>query len=95
VSTWLFKTPVVQEGPAGLDPLFRRVKLARGVTIIGDAQGGYRALRFPTQDEIAINDSSTVVVYMGGHEFVVNDVAKNALIAGGVGVDASNFTFIS
>lgn len=95
MSTWLFKTPVVQEGPAGGGPLFNRYKLARGVTIIGDAQGGFRALRFPTQDEININDAGIAVVYLGGHEFVVGDAQRNALIAGGVGVDASNFTFIS
>jgi len=93
VTTWLFRTPTVDEGPASWeDMLFLRVELARGITIIGDAQGGYTALRYPTQDEIALNDSSVVVVYMGGHEYIVSGAAKAALIAGGVGVSDSNFT---
>lgn len=92
--TWLFRTPTVLEGPAGLDPLFHRVKIDRGITIIQDVQGGFTALRFPTQDEIAIT-GATVAVFMGGHEYEVSDATKNALIAGGVGVTESNFTLIS
>ncbi len=92
MSTWLFKTPVVQEGPAGLDPLFHRLKLARGVTILEGPPGTYRAVRFPTQDE---QFASQPALYMGGHEYVVDDATKAALIAGGVGVDSSNFTLIS
>jgi hypothetical protein len=80
---------VVQEGPAGLDPLFHRLKLARGVTILEGPPGVYRAVRFPTQDEQA---ASAPALYMGGHEYVVDDATKTALIAAGVGVDASNFT---
>jgi hypothetical protein len=96
VSTWLFRTPTVDEGPASWeDMLFLRVKLARGITIIGDAQGGFTAVRYPTQDEINPNDAGIAVVYMGGHEYVVTDAARSALINGGVGVTAANFTLIS
>lgn len=87
MTTWLFRTPVVQEGPAGLDPLFHRVKLARGVSIQELPQGTYRALRFPTQDEIA----AAFFFYLGGHEYLVDDATKAALIAAGIGVDSSNF----
>jgi hypothetical protein len=48
-------------------------------------------LRYPTTDEIAASYN----FYMGGHEYVVDDATKAALIAGGIGVDASNFTLIS
>lgn len=89
MANWLFRTPVVQEGPAGLDPLFHRLKLARGVTILEGPPGVYRAVRFPTQDE---QFASAPALYMGGHEYVVDDATKAALIAGGVGVDSSNFT---
>lgn len=92
MSTWLFRTPTVEEGPAGLDPLFHRVKLTRGVTILEGPPGTYRAVRWPTQDEIA---ASAPGMYMGGHEYVVDDATRTALIAGGVGVTAANFTLIS
>lgn len=85
---WIFRTPTVSEGPAGLDPLFHRVKLDRGVSIAEQPQGTYRALRFPTQDEIA----EAFFFYMGGHEYVVDDATKAALIAAGVGVTSDNFT---
>ena len=90
MATWLFTTPTVEEGPAGMDPLFHRVKLTKGVTIL-DNGGVFTSLRFPTQDEIAAADFT----YMGGHEYVVDDATRTALIAGGVGVTAANFTLIS
>lgn len=90
MATWTFKTPSVDEGPASWeDRLFLRVKLARGITVLEGPPGTYRAVRFPTQDEIA---ASAPGMYMGGHEYVVDDATKAALIAGGVGVTNSNFT---
>lgn len=90
MATWTFKTPSVDEGPASWeDRLFLRVKLARGITVLEGPPGSYRAVRFPTQDEIA---ASAPGMYMGGHEYVVDDATKTALIAGGVGVTNSNFT---
>lgn len=91
MATYLFKTPTVDEGPASWDDrLFLRVKLARGITIL-ETSGAYSAVRFPTQDEIA----AATTAYMGGHEYVVTDAVKAALIAAGVGVSESNFTLIS
>jgi hypothetical protein len=82
----------VDEGPASWeDRLFLRIKLARGISILEGPPGTYRAARFPTQDEIA---ASAPGMYMGGHEYVVDDATKAALIAGGVGVTPSNFTLI-
>jgi hypothetical protein len=93
VSSWTFRPPVVDEGPASWeDRLFLRVKLARGISILEGPPGTYRAARFPTQDEIA---ASAPGMYMGGHEYEVDDATKAALIAGGVGVTDSNFTLIS
>lgn len=89
MATWTFRTPSVDEGPASWeDPLFYRVKLARGISIQELPQGSYRTLRFPTQDEIA----EAFFFYMGGHEYVVDDATKAALIAAGVGVTSDNFT---
>jgi hypothetical protein len=93
MATWTFRTPSVDEGPASWDdPLFLRVKLARGITILEGPPGTYRAVRFPTQDEIA---ASAPGMYMGGHEYTVTDTTKAALIAAGVGVTSANFTLIS
>lgn len=89
MATWTFRPPSVDEGPASWDDrLFLRVKLARGISIQEKPQGSYRALRFPTQDEIA----EAVMFYMGGHEYEVDDATKAALIAAGVGVSESNFS---
>lgn len=92
MATYIFRTPSVDEGPASWeDRLFLRVKLARGISVLEGPPGTYRAARFPTQDEIA---ASAPGMYMGGHEYVVDDATKAALLAGGVGVSASNFTLI-
>lgn len=88
MADWTFRTPVVEEGPASWeDRLFLRVKLTRGITVLETA-GVYSAVRFPTQDEIAAATNT----YMGGHEYVVDDATKAALIAAGVGVTEANFT---
>lgn len=71
------------------DRLLLRYKLARGITILEGPPGAYRAVRFPTQDEIA---ASAPGMYQGGHEYTVDDTTKAALIAAGVGVDESSFT---
>jgi hypothetical protein len=92
MATWTFRTPSVDEGPASWeDPLFLRVKVARGITILEGPPGIYRAVRFPTQDEQA---ASAPALYMGGHEYEVDDATRAALIAAGVGVTEANFTEI-
>lgn len=90
MATWIFRPPTVEEGPAGLDPLFHRVKLTKGVTVLNNS-GTYVAVRWPTQDEIA----AATVAYQGGHEYVVDDATKAALIGAGIGITNSNFTLIS
>lgn len=88
MTTWTFRGPTVDEAPASWeDRLFIRVKLARGISILEGPPGAYRALRFPTQDEIA----AAVTTYMGGHEYSVNDETKTALIAANIGVSDANF----
>ncbi|MGV9850422.1 hypothetical protein ACWDWU_16880 [Streptomyces sp. NPDC003442] len=88
MALWTFRTPSVDEGPASWDnPLFYRVKLTRGISIL-ETSGVYRAIRFPTQDEIA----AATTAYMGGHEYTVSDTVKAALIAAGIGVTETNFT---
>lgn len=94
MATWAFRLPTVEEGPASWeDMLFIRVKVTRGVSIQENPQGVYRALRFPTQDEI----KDAYFFYMGGHEYEVGDADKAALIAADLSpydVTESNFTLL-
>lgn len=88
MANWTFTTPTVDEGPASWDdPLFLRVKLARGITVL-ETSGVYSSLRFPTQEEL----SAATTVYMGGHEYTVDDDVKAALIAADIDVTSANFT---
>lgn len=90
MATWLFRTPSVDEGPASWgDRLFIRVKIARGITVLEGPPGTYRAVRFPTQDEM----NAAFFTYMGGHEYVVDDATKAALKAAGIGVTDANFGY--
>lgn len=92
MAIYTFRGPTVEEGPASWDDrLFRRVKLTRGVSILEGPPGTYRTARFPTQDEIT---ASQPAFYQGGHEYVVDDPTRTALIAAGIGVTAANFTLI-
>jgi hypothetical protein len=88
MAEWTFRTPSVDEGPAVPGSrLMRFYKLARGITVFNNG-GVYTKVRYPTEDEIA----AATVAYIGGHEYVVDDDTKAALIAGGVGVTEANFT---
>lgn len=83
-----FTPPTVEEGPASWDnPLFLRVKLTRGVSVLEGPPGTYRAVRFPSQLEL---DQATRH-WLGGHQHTVDDDTKAALIAAGIGVTESNF----
>lgn len=89
MASWTFRTPSVDEGPVSWGHrMLRMYKLARGITVLEGPPGTYRAVRFPTQDELA----AATTAYMGGHEYVVDDATKTALIAGGVGVTSANFS---
>lgn len=88
MAEWLFKTPTIEEGPAGTHRLFQFYKLDRGLTIVLKPTGGYAQIRYPEDEAL----ETYPVVYRGGYEYVVNDNTKAALIAGGVGVTEANFT---
>ena len=89
MTAYAFTPPTVEEGPASWnDRLFLRVKLSRGVSILEGPPGSFRAVRFPTQDEIA---ASAPHFFQGGHVYIVDDGLKAALIAAGIGVTDANF----
>jgi hypothetical protein len=88
MTQWLFKTPTVEEGPAGQSRLFHFYKIDRGITIVRELTGNYAQVRY-LQDEDYANYPE---IYQGGYNHTVDDATKAALIAGNVGVTESNFT---
>ena len=87
MTTYIFDTPIVKEGPAGGHRLFYFYKLNRGISIIKD-NGVYKQIRFPVDNEFR----SYQEFYLGGNKHIVDETTKAALIAGGVGVTEENFT---
>ena len=87
MSTYVFETPIVREGPAGGHRLFSFYKLNVGISIVKDA-GEYMQVRYLTDEDLRNYQE----VYLGGNKHVVNETTRAALIAGNVGVTADNFT---
>jgi hypothetical protein len=89
MTNYLFKTPNVEEGPAGNHRLFYFYKLNRGISI---AKSGatYSQVRYPVDSDMAEYDE----FYRGGYTHTVDDATRSALIAGNVGVTSANFTAI-
>lgn len=87
MANWTFRTPTVEEGPAGGHRLFSFYKLKRGITIV-KIDGEYYQVRYPSQDELDTYEE----VYIGGHEYTVDDATKAALIADDIDVTEDNFT---
>jgi hypothetical protein len=87
MSTYIFQTPIVREGPAGGHRLFQFYKLDRGISIVRDA-GTYKQVRYLTDEDLR----SYQEVYLGGNKHIVSETTKAALIAGGIGVTEANFT---
>ena len=89
MANWLFKTPTVEEGPAGGARLFYFYKIDRGITIVREPDSGdYMQVRY--LEDITYADYPEI--YQGGYNHVVDDATKAALIAGNVGVTEANFT---
>jgi hypothetical protein len=87
MTTYIFETPIVREGPAGGHRLFSFYKLNVGISIVKDG-GQYMQVRYLTDEDLR----SYQEVYLGGNKHVVDATTRAALIAGGVGVTAENFT---
>ena len=87
MANWTFRTPSVEEGPAGGHRLFYFYKLAKGITIV-KSDGEYYQTRYPVDEDLLEYEE----VYRGGYEYTVDDATKAALIAGGVDITEENFT---
>jgi hypothetical protein len=89
MTDYIFETPTVEEGFEGVQRLFTFYKLTRGVSII-KVNGVYRQVRYPLDSDLETYQE----VYLGGSKYTVDDTTRTALINGGVGVTANNFTAI-
>jgi hypothetical protein len=89
MANYLFKTPVAYEGPIGNHRLFYFRKAKRGITIIKTG-GVYSQVRYAVDEDL----QAAQELYRGGYNYIVNDATRTALIAGGVGVDSTNFTAV-
>ena len=89
MTEYIFKTPIVKEGPAGGHRLFWFYGLDRGITIVKSG-GTYSQVRYLLDEDLVDYDE----VYLGGRNHTVSEATKAALIAGGVGITESNFTAI-
>jgi len=80
MAQYLFTTPAVAETPAGWHRLFARYAINRGVTVML-VDGMYSSYRFPSQTETL----QASEVYMGGHEYVIDEATKNRLTNASIG----------
>jgi len=87
MANYTFRTPTVDEGPAGGHRLFYFYKLKRGITIVKSGST-YRQLRYQVDEDLNNYD----VVYRGGYEHTVDDATKAELIAADIDVTEANFT---
>ena len=87
MTTYIFTTPVVKEGPAGGHRLFDFYKIDRGISIVKE-DGVYYQARYLVDGDLA----SYQEVYLGGRNHVVNEATKAALIAADIDVTEANFT---
>jgi len=88
MTEWLFKTPTVEEGPAGEGRLFYFYKIDRGVSIVMQTSGTWKQVRYLVDSDL----DTYPIVFRGGYEHTVDDATKASLIAGNVGVTEANFT---
>lgn len=86
MTTYIFTTPVVEEGPSGGHRLFYFFKLNRGVSVVKSGSS-YYLKRYMSEDEIKTYDK----FYQGGLKHSVTEAEKAELIAGGIGVTEANF----
>jgi len=80
MAQYLFTTPFVAETPAGWHRLFARYAINRGVTVMM-IDGTYSSYRFPSQTETL----QATEVYLGGHEYVIDEKTKNRLTDASIG----------
>jgi hypothetical protein len=87
MTTYLFTTPVVEEGPSGGHRLFYFFRLNQGITVVRN-NSTYSTGRFFSQDELNSFDE----FWLGGHEHPgISAATKAAMIAANIDVTEANF----
>ena len=86
MTTYIFTTPYVEEGPTGQHRLFYFFKLRQGLSV-AKVNGEYITVRWPSQDVIEQYEE----FYQGGHEHSVSEATKTALIASSLDITEDNF----
>ena len=87
MTTYIFTTPVVEEGPSGGHRLFYFFRLNKGLTVV-NVDGIYRTGRWFSQDELDLFDA----YYLGGHEHPgITEEIKAAMIAADIDITEGNF----
>lgn len=90
MANYIFRTPVVYEGPIGQGRrLWYFFQQPRGITIVKSGNT-YSQVRYMVEQDLQSYDT----YWMGGRDHTVDEATKAALIAGGVGVTEANFTAI-
>lgn len=87
MTTYTFRGPSVEEGPAGKHRLFYFYRLKKGITVVKSGST-YSTLRYAVDEDLLDYD----VVYRGGYDYTVSEAVKTELIAAGIGVTEANFT---
>ena len=86
MADYLFTTPVVEEAPAVGHRLFQFFKQNKALTVVREGST-YALGRWFTQDQLDAYDE----YWLGGHEHIVSEATKDALIASGLGITSDNF----
>ena len=80
MATYKFIPPTVKETPAGDNWLFSRYGIHRGISVLM-IDNMYSSYRYPSQTETL----AATEVYLGGHEYIIDEVTKNRLIDSSIG----------
>jgi len=89
MATYTFVTPTLEQGPIGRHRLFTHFKQRTKSYTVILSSGVYSLTQYPSEDELA----TYTAYYIGGCNHTgVSDTVRTAMIAAGIGIDATNFT---
>ena len=89
MSTYLFRTPTLEQGAIGGHRLHQFFKQrTKGYTVINQS-GTYSLTQYPLDSDLA----NYTAYYMGGCEHTgISDAIRTAMIAADIGITSANFT---
>ena len=89
MSTYLFRTPTLEQGAIGGHRLHQHFKQrTKGYTVINES-GTYSLIQYPLDSDLA----SYTAYYIGGGEHTgISQAIRDDLIAANIGITSANFT---